>query len=376
MTKIRLYSIVTIMVLTLAIPTVFLRGTLPQQTATEIDGLAQFASMQGVSLGPVIWSENFNNASTWAISSSTPAILQVNNSLMLKAVIPSKTTTQALSLYHNVSLPLDRGPIVTLVLQVSRGVSYGVRFWGVTANNRSFSAWHEGSTLQHRPGLGSTETLSVNLVSESSIPNQTLSLAGAKITQMALYMEAVPLTSGTFSMYVSDLQANSVLVTKASSNEISGNFTALVANLGPAIATQNLFQVFVGLDIKGSSDLSYVPYFTAGATVAAQGYTYVTKIATTYELALLSPVQVNSSPLFSGSVRSSSLVVSAKTGDINFFRLNSVSIRFFSTQSPRNASLEPATSRDLVYYYFIFLFVIPVAMVALIVKVFKDENER
>ena len=372
--KLRLYSVVIIAVLTLVLPAVFLRGTLPQQTATEIDGLAQFASMQGVSLGPVIWREGFNNASTWALSGSVPAILQVNKSLTLKTIFPSRTTSQALSIFHNVSLPLDQGPIVTLGLQVSGGISYGVRFWGVTASNKPFSAWHEGSTLQHRPGLGIFETISANLVSESSIPNPTLSLAGARITRIALYLEAVPLTSGTFSMHIFNLQANSVLMTKASSNEVSGNFTVLVADLGPAIATQKLFQVFVGLDIKGSSDLSYVPYFTTGATVAAQGFTYVTKVATTYELALLSPLQVNSSPLFAGNVHSSSLVVSAKTGEIGFFRLNSVSIRFFSTQASRSAILDPTMSRDLVFYFFVFLFIIPIAMVALVVKVFKDQH--
>jgi len=330
--------------------------------------------MQGVSLGPVIWREGFNNASTWALSGSTPAILQLNNSLSLKIVFPSRTTAQALSIFHNVSLPLDQGPIVFLSVQVSGGISYGVRFWGVTATNKPFSAWHEGSMLQHRPGLGIFETVSANLVSESSIPNPTLSLAGARITRMAFYVEAVPLVSGEFSMHVSSLRANSVITTKASSNQVSGNFTVLVADLGPAIATQKLFQVFVGLDIKGSSDLSYVPYFTTRATVAAQGFTYVTKVATTYELALLSPLQVNSSPLFAGNVRSSSLVVSARTGEISFFRLNSISIRFFSTQVSRGASIDPTTSRDLVFYFFVFLFIIPVAMVALVVKVFRDEH--
>src|SRR5213080_2835187 len=210
--KLRLYSIVIIAVLTLVVPAVFLRGTLPQQTATEIDGLAQFASIQGVSLGPLIWSEGFSNASTWTLSGSPQAILQVNNSLTLKVVLQSKTTAQTLSVYHNVSLPLDQGPIATLRLQVSSGVSYGVRFWGVTASNKPFSAWHEGSSLQHRPGRGIFETVATNLLSESSIPNPTLSLAGARITRMSLYVEAVPLTSGTFSLKVSSIQANSVIM--------------------------------------------------------------------------------------------------------------------------------------------------------------------
>jgi len=191
---------------------------------------------------------------------------------------------------------------------------------------------------------------------------------------MALYVEAGPLITGAFSLYVSNLRANSAQLTKANQNEVNGNFTALVADLGPTMATTTLYQVFVGLDIEGSLDLSYVPYLTVGAKVAAQGYTYVTKLATTYELALLSPLLVNSSPLFSGSVHSSSLVVSARTGMINFFRLDSVSIRFFVQQTGQGASLDPTTARNLVYYFFIFLFVIPVAMVILVVKVFKDED--
>ena len=132
--------------------------------------------------------------------------------------------------------------------------------------------------------------------------------------------------------------------------------------------------MFAGLDIKGSSNLTYVPYFTVGARVAAQGFTYVTKIATTYELALMSPMNVNSSPLFTGDVRSSSLVITARIGEISFFQLHSVSVRFFSTQTAQTASLDLTTSRNLVFYFFVFLFVIPIVMVALVVKVFKDED--
>ena len=369
----RLYSILVLLVFSLAMPAIFLRGTLPQNTVSQVD-ITQAVSLQGVSLGPLIWREGFNNATSWMLSGSGSAVLQVNGSLSLNLVFPSRTAAQALTVYHNVDISLDQSPVVTVRLQVSRGVSYGLRFWGVTVDNKSFTAWHEGSALQHRPGLGAPEIVSASLVTESSIPNPTLSLTGARITRMALYVEAGPLITGAFSLYVSNLRANSAQLTKANQNEVNGNFTALVADLGPTMATTTLYQVFVGLDIEGSLDLSYVPYLTVGAKVAAQGYTYVTKLATTYELALLSPLLVNSSPLFSGSVHSSSLVVSARTGMINFFRLDSVSIRFFVQQTGQGASLDPTTARNLVYYFFIFLFVIPVAMVILVVKVFKDED--
>lgn len=375
--KLRLYFIVIIAVLTLVVPAVFLRGTLPQQTATEIDGLSHLTSIEGVSVGPTIWKDSFNNITQWTLpSSSIPAILQVNNSLKLTVAFPSKSSPQALSIYRSVNLSLDRDPLITFSTTVSSGVSYGIRFFGTTTNNASFAAWHEGSSLQHRPGLGTRQTTSVNLVAESSLANPKLSLTGARITRVLFYLEAPALTSGNFVLALYDLHANYILRTPANSTEVSGNFTGLVADMGPTSTSQGLFQVFVGLDIKGSPDLSYTLYLTQGASVVAQAYTYAPKIATTYELALLSPSLVNSAPLFTGKISSSSLIVRSWAGEISFFRLNSVEIRFLSASPASHAGLDPSNYNSLTFYYFVFLFVIPAIMVTLLVKVFKDENEN
>ena len=193
---------------------------------------------------------------------------------------------------------------------------------------------------------------------------------------MLFYLEAPALTSGNFVLVLYDLHANSILRTPANSTEVSGNFTGLVADMGPTSTSQNLFQVFVGLDIKGSPDLSYTLYLTQGASVVAQAYTYAPKIATTYELALLSPSLVNSAPLFTGKISSSSLIVRSWAGEISFFRLDSVEIRFLSASPVSHAGLDPSNYTSLTFYYFVFLFVIPVAMVSLLVKVFKDEDEN
>ncbi|TMI21414.1 hypothetical protein E6H36_12600 [Candidatus Bathyarchaeota archaeon] len=206
--KLRLYFIVIIAVLTLVVPAVFLRGTLPQQTATEIDGLSHLTSIEGVSVGPTIWKDSFNNITQWTLpSSSIPAILQVNNSLKLTVAFPSKSSPQALSIYRSVNLSLDRDPLITFSTTVSSGVSYGIRFFGTTTNNASFAAWHEGSSLQHRPGLGTRQTTSVNLVAESSLANPKLSLTGARITRVLFYLEAPALTSGNFVLALYDLHA-------------------------------------------------------------------------------------------------------------------------------------------------------------------------
>ena len=154
----RLYWILVLLVLSLAMPAVFLRGTLPQNTATQIDGLAEFASMQGASLGPVTWSESFNNSSEWSVPANPPNVLSISGSLKLSVTFPSTSKAQAISVHRNVNWSLTEIPIITIKARVSTGVSYGVRFFGVTANNTSFAAWREGSSLQHRPGLGTIET--------------------------------------------------------------------------------------------------------------------------------------------------------------------------------------------------------------------------
>jgi len=329
--RLRLYPILVILVLTLAIPTIFLRGTFQQKT-----------------VGPTIWAESFNNLTAWSLSSNAPGVVQLNNSLVLSVAFPLKSVSQAVTASRTLNLSLDKNPAITLTLAVTSGASYGIRFYGLTSNGTSFAAWREGSFLQHRRGLGTQETISANLVSEFLLANPKLPLVGSRITKLSLYIEAAPL--------------------------ISGNFTAVVADLGPTIQSQGLFQVFVGLDIKGSTDLSYVPYFISGASVLAQGFTYVPKIATTYELALLQPSFVNSSPLFVGKPSSSSIVVSARTGEMTFFRLNSVSIRFLSSLSAPIQTLSPSSYQLLLFYYFIFLFVAPTGMIVLLVKVFRDEE--
>ena len=371
----RLYWILLLLVLSLVIPAVFLRGTLPQHTATQIDGLAEFASIQGASLGPVTWRETFNNTpSVWSAPTNPPHVLSVSGSLKLSVTFPSSSKAQAISVSRNVSWPLNQTPIITITARVSTGVSYGVRFFGVTANNTSFAAWREGSPLQHRPGLGTLETVSANLVTETFLANPKLLVTGARITEVLFYIEAAPFTSGNFSLTLYDLHLNPTITTPADSLELNGNFTGLIANLKSSVSSQDLFQVFVGLDIKGSSDLSYTLYLTRGASIVAQGYTYVPKLATTYELALMSPSLVNSSPLFAGNLASSSLIVSAWKGEISFFRLDSVDIRFLTTTPAPSAALSTANYNSLVFYYFVFLFVIPSSTIVLLIKVFRDED--
>jgi len=75
--------------------------------------------MEGVSVGPSIWNDRFNNITQWTIlASGIPAILQVNNSLKLTVAFPSKLNPQALSIYRSVNLSLDQDPLITFSITV------------------------------------------------------------------------------------------------------------------------------------------------------------------------------------------------------------------------------------------------------------------
>jgi len=208
--RLRLYPILIILALTLVIPTIFLRGTLQQKTVLQVNGLNNFSSLESVSLGSTIWADSFNNLTAWGLSGNAPGILQINNSLTLGVAFPLKSLSQTVSASRNLNITLNQTPVMTLALTVTGGVSYGIRFYGLTSNKTSFSAWREGSYLQHRPGLGTQETISANLVSEFLLANSKLPLVGSRITKLVLYLEAAPLVSGNFSIKLTKLQTNTV----------------------------------------------------------------------------------------------------------------------------------------------------------------------
>jgi len=350
------------------------RGFLEPKTVSQVAGLDSFRFVETVSDGGVVWSENFKDSTAWSASKVSDTFLQVAGSLTLTVVFPLRAAPQSVSVSRNLLLPLDQDPVVKTRITVSQGVNYGIRFFGTTPENASFAAWHEGSSLQHRPGRGIAETITVNLAVESYLADQRSPPSGSSITRVLFYLEVPPQKSGRFSLTVLSLFAQSLQHTKWDSKEASGNFSGMVIDLGSPPIFQNPFQVFVSFDIKGSVDLTYAPYFVRGVSITAQGYTYAPKSITTYELAVLNPVVSSRPSPFRTDPDSSSLLVVAFGGEINFFRLNSVSLRVTSQPPVFGATIESTYARSLLIYFLFFLFIVPVTMVILLRKVFKSEE--
>src|SRR5437660_6883780 len=162
--KIRAYTILISLVLIISALVIGLRGTSPHATAYQVSGLQTATSIQGVGLGPTIWSDNFTGIG-WHLSqpNTTQTSFLQNHALDLNLTFTGQPIPQAVTISRSLNVSLDRDPVVVTELDVSQGVHYGIRLSGITPEGISFDAWSEGSPLQHRPGLDSFENVSANL---------------------------------------------------------------------------------------------------------------------------------------------------------------------------------------------------------------------
>jgi len=374
--KVRPYQVLLSLVLIVSALIIGLRGTMPQSAATELDASNYVTKIEGVGLGGQIWSDNFTGT-TWSMSVANNAgdSLRVDHSLNLTVTFQSGQVPQAISVSRNVNLFLDQNPTVVAELSVSTGVHYGIRFSGVTPGGATFDAWREGSILQHRPGLGTFENITANLAAETFLANDQTLVPGSRITRLWFYLEATPGTSGQFSLELSSLQALSVKTTMSSSSEISGNFYAIMIDMGLPVLNQTLFQAYAAYDVSGVSGFSYTPFLVSGVSVLAQGFTY-TQTVSTHQVAVLVPQRVSGFPSVLPGQNTTALVIEANSGTISYFKLDDITLRYTATPDVALSGglVDPSTAQWLIVYYLVFLFVTPVAAVILLTRVFKTEK--
>ncbi len=373
--KISVYPLLITTVLVISALVIGLRGTGPQVTAYQVSGLQTATSIQGVGLGPMLWSDSFTGTA-WQLSPSntTQTSLAQSDALDLNVTFTGQPIAQAVTVSRSLSLSLDEDSVVITQLDVSQGIHYGIRFSGVAPNGTSFEAWSENSPLQHRPGLGSVENVSANLRTQTFLANGQAPIPGSAITRVWLYVEATAGTSGTFSMKVISIQAFSLSRTTSNSTGVSGNFQGVVINLSLPPLNESLFQVYVDFNIQGSPTLRYTPFLMDGTVVLAQGFTYVQNGITSYESAVLLTNLASGFPNFLPDENSTAIIIAANTGQITQFRLANLSFKYTSTPSQSVGFVDPNVAHYLLAYYLLFLFITPVAAVILVTRVFKTEN--
>jgi len=304
------YQALLVSVLILSALVVGLRGTMSQSGAVQNDATNDIQSLQGVTLGNIIWADNFSD-NAWRVSSpnTTSVQFQENKSLNLTANFNVESTPQSVVLYREANISLADNPIIVIRLTSSIGVHYGVRFSGVTPAGIAFNAWREGSVLQHRQGLGVPESLRADLTAEADLANSQPISSNSRITRIWFYLETPASSVGTFNLQVESLQVSRTSRTTLSSTYISGNFYDIIVALNIRPTNQSLFQAYASFYISGSPGLMYTLFLASGQTIAAQGYIYTQGTITTHQVAVLLPSLANGVPSVLPDTNSSSLII-------------------------------------------------------------------
>src|SRR5437773_6088535 len=121
--KISVYPLLITTVLVISALVIGLRGTSPQITAYQVSGLQTATSIQGVGLGPMLWSDSFTGTA-WQLSPSntTETSFVQNNALNLNITFTGLSSVQAVTVSCCINLSLVQDPFVVTELDVSTGV--------------------------------------------------------------------------------------------------------------------------------------------------------------------------------------------------------------------------------------------------------------
>src|SRR5207249_8912485 len=111
--KIHVYPLLITTVLVISVLVIGLRGTSPQISAYQVSGLQTATSIQGVGLGPMLWSDSFTGTA-WQLSPSntTQTSFVQNNALNLNITFTGLSSAQAVTVSRSINLALDQHRVV------------------------------------------------------------------------------------------------------------------------------------------------------------------------------------------------------------------------------------------------------------------------
>ncbi len=361
---------------------VILRGKSQQTTVLNVSNLNSLESSYYVRLNDTIWQDPLTSTSQWHVGyqkNSTSITLSANGVLMLNSTFVSEPYPQAVQLYKSVNFSLAQNPVLSISLQASVGIHYGIRISGQDNSGNPFQAWSESSYLQHRLGLGRVENFTINAVLDTYKVNGVLPSAGSSINSVLFYIEATAGQTGTFSLNVEKVAVvtpnrYSFNASNLVQDQMDGIVLALNATSNLGYSDNQFFQGYVNYYVSGTPDLTYTVYYLHDLAVLGQGFDYSSS-AQTYNTAFFSATKVRSYPPILAGNNTFVIALAPEKGSFRSFQLESFSVRYLS-QAALNAAPTEIDARTILTFYLAFLFVTPVAIVILVSRLFSHETKQ
>src|SRR4029077_12218330 len=141
-------------------------------------------------------------------------------------------------------------PILYMLVNVSKGVSYGIRFDTQNADGTIVATWKDADALNHRQGTGQPENIQVNMIQViRANTNKTVdSLSGVTV-----YVERVPVLEPTsFSLRISKFEFLNYPLQPAQSR---GLYHSLYLTLNITSSTNSL-STLRSIQVEGRLDAS------------------------------------------------------------------------------------------------------------------------
>ncbi len=162
--------------------------TFPQVTLPGIqavDGRPFLTALYGENDSATI--SNIGESRGWSQSLANPGVAALNSmtdNLSLTGVFPPSNNPMAVTIFKSLSVNLTQYPILYVLMKVSKGVGYGIRFYSQQAD--ATSLWGEADALNHRSGTGQFENIQANMV--QLVEGNTARVV-TTLTEVRIYLE-------------------------------------------------------------------------------------------------------------------------------------------------------------------------------------------
>lgn len=342
-------------VVSFSLPQVVLPGN-HVMDATSLQTPAYAESNFATILGEGNWSQ-------WTLSpgQNGASLSHSSNGLLLTGTFPVSNAPVALSIASPLKTNLTAFPIFYTLINVSKGVSYGVRFYTQSAGIL-VPLWAENDALQHRPGTGQPENLQMN------VPHLIASNIGRYYNtadSVTIYIEKPASAQQTdFSLQIKTFEfLNYPFTPVRAPGSYHGIYIGLNQIQQTASVTLRSLQISGRIDVTASTVL--VPYFISRLSVYPGT---VTTLATTdTDLSFTITLSTQSAKSFSDAmpVGETAIVLIAASGMLNQFTVKSISMNYFS-QTATTSSQPSLQTRNSYATDAFFILLLPAAVILLV----------
>ncbi len=309
-----------------------------------------------------------DNYTKWVASPSVQ-LNTTQNSLVVRGTFQNVSTWTAVNLFKNANINITSYPILTVNVNLTSGVRYGVRFYAQYPNGTEYDVWWEASPLDHRPGIG-YESLRVNMQREALLATgHPVEI----INKMELYIEDRPNSPQSFQFTLSKLSSEYDSLEQASGNQYRAIYFDLT-NTPQNNASWYLNKINSGVTVQASQGSVFSIYFFDGpvlyASTTATGLVY-NSLASYAQYTFYPNTQPQVFPELL-PLSNTSIVFVATSGTLQSVTMQFANFEFLPTTTNPDVSQQ---SLGLHYVYFIFfLFLLPVGIAILVFREFLSRK--